>query len=184
TSGHLLRAYHAVEEAARAEAPRAPRKANQFFRRWDRTATHGAGQAVQGQPVTLTWSIVPDGTPIPAEPTIGDSSDPSNLRARLAEVYGGDTGPPENQPWFPLIRDVFENIASRTGIAYLYEPIDDGAQLGTNSPGRLQVRGDIRLAGHSIDGDRGTVAYSFFPDKGDTVFDTEDSWFSNTFNDS
>ncbi|RYD59874.1 MAG: hypothetical protein EOP83_20355 [Verrucomicrobiaceae bacterium] len=29
--------------------------------RWNRTATNGSGQVAQGTPVTVTWSIVPDG---------------------------------------------------------------------------------------------------------------------------
>ena len=70
TPEHILLAYHAVEEASLDAISLAPRKANQFLKRWSRTATNGPGQNVQGLPVTLTWSIVPDGTPIPGEPSI------------------------------------------------------------------------------------------------------------------
>ncbi|MDP7106989.1 MAG: hypothetical protein QGH41_07930, partial [Roseibacillus sp.] len=113
---HVLFAYHAVEEAA--HAIKNHRKANQFFARWSRTATNGSGQNVQGRPVTLTWSIVPDGTPIASDPGIGDSDDPSSLRGRLADLYGGNGGAPEDQPWFPLFRDLFEAIGAQTGITY------------------------------------------------------------------
>lgn len=184
TPNHILLAYHAVEEAAQAGTTEAPRKANQFFQRWSRTATNGSGQNVQGRPITLTWSIVPDDTPVHSDPAIGDSSDPSNLRARLAEIYGGDTGAPENQPWFHIFQDVFANISAQTGINYLYEPNDDGRQLGAPFPGILGTRGDIRLSGHDIDGDRSTLAYTYFPDKGDMVIDTNDNWFENLTNNS
>ena len=174
---HVLFAYHAVEEAA--HAIKNHRKANQFFARWSRTATNGSGQNVQGRPVTLTWSIVPDGTPIASDPGIGDSDDPSSLRGRLADLYGGNGGAPEDQPWFPLFRDLFEAIGAQTGITYLYEPSDDGQPISILNPGQPGVRGDLRLCGHPIDGDGDTLAYNFFPDHGDTVIDTSDSWFED-----
>lgn len=186
TPPHLLFAFHAVEEAARTSVlpGEAPRKARQFLRRWGHSASNGPGQNVQGRPITLTWSIVPDGTPIPSDPSIGDSSDPSDLRARLAEIYGGDTGPPENQPWFPLFRDLFAAISAHTGIHYSYEETDDGQQISPLYHGRLGDRGDIRLGGHKIDGNGSTIAYNYFPDNGDMIIDTDDNWFENISNNS
>lgn len=183
TDPALLTAYHAVEETAHEENKLAPRKATQFFRRWSRTALNGPGQSVQGRPVTLTWSIVPDGTPIPSEPTIGDSDDESSLRERLTDIYGGDAeGDPKDQPWFSVLESIFEDVRSKTGIRYQYEPNDDGARLGSGSPGYRRIRGDIRLGGHPIDGNGATLAYNFFPDNGDMVIDTDDAWFENTGN--
>lgn len=182
TARPILFAYHAVEEAAQAE--KSHLKANQFFQRWNRTALNGPGQNVQGRAVTLTWSIVPDGTAIPKDPVINDSDDPSSLRARLGEIYGGNVGPPENQPWFPLFSDLFDEIGAQCGITYVYEANDDGARLGSVSPGRRNVRGDIRLSGHDIDGDGDTLAYNYFPDNGDMVIDTNDSWFEDISNNS
>ncbi len=180
----VLRAYHAAEEAARAKAPQAPRKANQFFRRWGRTATNGGGESVQGRPITLTWGIVPDGTPIPGDPDIGDSSGPSDLRARLSQIYGGTTGDPMNQPWIGIFQRLFDNISANTGIKYVYEAADDGSQISRINLGALGVRGDIRLGGHDIDGNAATLAYNYFPDSGDMIIDTNDDWFNNTSNNS
>ena len=38
--------------------------------RWTRTATDGS-DIVRGEPITLTWSILPDGTPIDSVPEVG-----------------------------------------------------------------------------------------------------------------
>jgi len=51
------------------------------------------------------------------------------------------------------------------------------------------VRGDVRIAGHNIDGGSGTLAYNFFPNFSDMVIDTGDmngpgSFYGNTANNS
>ena len=188
----ILASYHAAEELAFEELAAAadgeendPRfKANQFLRRWSVTATNGGGEDVQGRPVTLTWSVVPDGTPIDGNPDIGDRDGPSDLRAFLAGIYpGANTGAPENQPWFRIMQGAFDRIAAQSGVRYVYESNDDGAPLGSAS-GQLGVRGDIRIGGHHIDGGNGTLAYNFFPNNADMVIDTGDLYFSQIFNDS
>ena len=58
--------------------------------RWSTTATDGAG-LTQGQVTTLTWNIVPDGTPIGALGGIaGESTSARNLRAFLDGIYGNE----------------------------------------------------------------------------------------------
>jgi len=47
--------------------------------RWSRTATNPT-TLVQGDPTTITWSVVPDGTPITRQYT-GESTAGSSLRA-------------------------------------------------------------------------------------------------------
>ena len=182
TPMHVLLAFHVVEDAARTH--KNSRKANQFFERWNRTATNGREGREQGRPITLTWSIVPDGTPVPGNPAIGDSDEPSSLRSWLGTLYGGDAGSPENQPWFPLIANLFDTIASQTGITYRYEPNDDGQAISGSNRGQTGTRGDLRLSGHPIDGDGATLAYNFFPDHGDMIIDTSDSFFENLSNNS
>ena len=67
------------------------------------------------------------------------------------------------------------------------EPNNTGQAIdGSASPsGQLGVRPDIRIGGRSIDGQSGsnTLAYAYFPDHGDIVFDTDNvSSFSNSNN--
>ena len=156
--------------------------------RWGRTATNGTNQGIQGQPVTLTWSIVPDGTPIAPSDT-AESSDPSNLRARMAAIYGGSaTGDPTAQPWFPIYQAVFDNLGAISGLRFVYEPNDDGLTIdsitGSSDWGSLGLRGDIRLSGHPIDGNNGVLAYAYYPDNGDVVIDTNDTYYNTISNDS
>ncbi|MCU0786755.1 MAG: matrixin family metalloprotease [Verrucomicrobia bacterium] len=155
---------------------------------WNRTASNGTGQGTQGLPITLTWSVVPDGTLIPGGQVSGEgSNEPSNLRAWLAGIYGGSsTGPAAAQPWFPILQAVFDNIAAKTGVRYVYEPNDDGAQLSNFSSGQgsLGVRGDVRISGHALDGNYNVLAYNYYPDFSDMVIDTSDSYFNNTANNS
>lgn len=142
--------------------------------RWRYTATDGHGLG-QGDPITLTWSIVPDGTPI--SPAFGgESSGGSTLRSYLNGVY------PSESAWIAEIQQVFDRWGALTGITYVYVA-DDGAPLPSSS-GQLGVRGDVRISGHSIDGDWGVLAYNYFPNTGDMVIDVPDAFFSNTSNDS
>jgi hypothetical protein len=145
--------------------------------RWTQTATDGSG-LVQGDPTTLTWSIVPDGTPIFGY--IGEASAPSNLQAFLTFIYGNEA------TWLALFQRVFDRWSELSGITYVYEPNDDGSAWTQFSiaGGQLGVRGDIRISGHTIDGTNGVLAYTFFPNSGDMIFDTSDGNFTFTGGDS
>ena len=145
--------------------------------RWSRTATDGCCLE-QGDPTTITWSIVPDGTSVHGYN--GEPAAASNLQARLNEIYGSKAN------WLPLFHEVFDRWGELTGITYVYEPDDDGAAMTSNSlpGGQLGVRGDVRIAGHRIDGNGGVLAYNFFPNLGDMVIDSDDSVYDNTSNDS
>jgi hypothetical protein len=138
--------------------------------RWHATATDGAGLA-QGDPTTLTWAIVPDGTTIPAG--LGGPASGSDLRAFLNGVYGSES------KWLPLFAKVFARWSELTGVTYVHETNDDGSPL-QGAPGRLGVRADVRIGGKALDGDFGVLAYDTFPDDGDMVIDTSDAWFRNT----
>jgi len=199
TPREIVEAFRLVEQAGQAvrREDRRPTGIGTAFQadlddHWQQTATHGSGQGAQGQPVTLTWSIVPDGTIIPGNEVGGEATNgPSNLRAWLAGLYGGSaTGPAADQPWFPLFEAIFDNIAEKTGLRYVYEPNDDGwdpvamtgtALSGTTSGrGVLGVRGDVRIAGHTLDGNSNVLAYNYFPDFSDMVIDTSDNFFNIT----
>ena len=133
--------------------------------RWYRTATDGSGLD-QGDPTTLTWSVIPDGTTIPGY--AGEADAPSNLRAYLTGIYGDEA------TWLSILQQVFDRWGALSGVIYEYEPWDDGASF-VSSEGSIGNRGDIRIGGHNIDGNSGILAYNFYPDVGDMVIDTGDS---------
>lgn len=148
--------------------------------RWSRTATNGSGLK-QGQPTTLTYSIVPDGTPI----SNGNNDDgtpkpttPSNLQARLTQIYG------DKATWLALFARASAALSAQSGLTYVYEPNDDGVLTATyGNLGQLGVRGDVRIAGRTIDGNYGVLAFNFSPDSGDMVIDTADSFYEDRRND-
>ncbi|MEM7352781.1 MAG: matrixin family metalloprotease [Acidobacteriota bacterium] len=145
--------------------------------RWTTTATD-PGPLGQGDPTTLTWSIVPDGTSIFGYN--GEPTSPSNLQAFLNSIYGSQA------VWLPIIEGVFARWGDLNGVTYVFEPNDDGSPWTqfTIAPGVLGVRGDVRISGHFIDGPGFTLAYNFFPNFGDMVIDTGDTAYLNTANDS
>ncbi len=142
----------------------------QIYRRWSSTATDGSGLS-EGDPMTLTWSVVPDGTSITSG--YGEPAAPSSLRAFLTNIYGSEAA------WLAVFQQVFDRWGQITGITYVYESSDDGATL-SGLGGAIGVRGDIRIGGHAIDGNYGVLAYNYYPNNGDMVIDTPDSFYSNT----
>ena len=162
-------------------------EANQDTTAWVRTATNGSINS-SGTGITLTWSIVPDGTDITSG--ITDDFDntvvtSSNLIAKFNEAFGSSqTGHIKDAPWFSFFADAFAEWGENTGNTFIYEPNDDGADLpvrstffGTRSnSGITNTRGDIRISGATIDGNGGILAFNFIPDLGDMVIDTGDSF--------
>jgi len=57
--------------------------------RWSTTATNGGGLS-QGDPTTLTWGFIPDGTDI--DGFAGEPAGVSDLIARLDAIYGSGPG--------------------------------------------------------------------------------------------
>jgi len=150
--------------------------------RWSTTATDGAG-LTQGDPTTLTWSIVPDGTTVGG--FAGEPASPSNLIAFLDGIYGAGPGGSDLtlRPWFSVIQSIFTAWSAQIGVHYVYEANDDGSSLA-NFPGVIGTRGDVRISGHTIDGNSGILAYNFFPNNSDMVVDTGDNFFNVTTNNS
>jgi uncharacterized membrane protein len=141
--------------------------------RWTTTATNGGGLG-QGDPTTLTWSFIPDGTTIPGgSQGAGEPSAPSNLIAFLNGIYGSQA------TWQPLFQQVFDRWSQVTGLRYVFQATDDGAAF-PGSAGVLNVRGDVRIGGHLIDGNSGILAYNYFPNTGDMVIDTADNFYNTT----
>ncbi|MFT5695672.1 MAG: hypothetical protein ACI9QQ_001651 [Myxococcota bacterium] len=163
--GTPVEAYSARLALASAE----PQLAN-VDERWQRTATNGSNIR-RGEPITLTWSLVPEGTTVGrALGSNNESNDPSDLRSYLSANYGNEAAA------INILQAALDGWSQGPGITFLYEPNDDGVDLNS-ARGVLGVRGDIRIAGHTIDGNSGTVAYAFFPDSGgDIVIDTDDAF--------
>ncbi len=142
--------------------------------RWVTTASGSAG--VAGDPVTLTWSIVNDGTNLTGE-------GPSDLVNFLDTNLGAGPGGTDltQRPWFQHFDSAFDRWSELGGITYVYEPNDDGVTQGSFLAGSLGVRGDVRIGGALIDGASGTVAFNYSPDNADMVLDTGDAvFFSNS----
>jgi hypothetical protein len=130
-----------------------------------------------GAPATITWSFVPQGTPV--DEYIGFGSSPNNLISFLNSNFGGNPAQTDltQQPWFHLFEESFGRWEQLSGVDYVYEPIDDGMDHPSEN-GLLEVRGDIRIGGISIDGDSGVLAFTYLPTVGsDMVFDTDEADF-------
>ena len=141
----------------------------QTYYRWSSTATDG-GVLSEGDPMTLTWSVVADGTPITSG--YGEPAAPSSLRAHLTTIYGSEAA------WLAVFQQVFDRWGQLAGITYIYELNDDGTTLPSLG-GVTGVRADIRIGGHYIDGNYGVLAYNYYPSNGDMVIDTPDSFFDD-----
>ena len=144
--------------------------------RWTDTAAGPAG--LEGVPITLTWSLVRDGTPIPNKGN-------SNLIAFLDDLFNYTDGGTNfsQRPWFSLFQQSFDRWQALSGVKFDYEVNDDGVFL-IGATGRIGARGDIRIGGQNIDGPGGTyLAYTYLPNIGDIVIDTtETNLFSNGTN--
>jgi hypothetical protein len=146
--------------------------------RWTSTATNGTLPGI-GSPMTLTWSIVPDGLALGTVFT-DPATNPtpvSRLIARFDELYNvplaNRVADLTARPWFAEMQTVFNIYGSKTGITYVYVS-DDGAANG--SPGALGARGDVRIGGTDL---AGPFAYNGFPPSGDMVINTTKTEFAN-----
>ncbi|MGD9633234.1 MAG: matrixin family metalloprotease [Pirellulales bacterium] len=143
--------------------------------RWSITASGATGGT--GTPVTLTWSIAPDGTNIPGEGA-------SNLVSYLDGLFGVTSGGSNltTRPWFTYFQQSVDRWTQLGGITFVYESHDDGTSLQTTS-GALGTRGDVRIGGAFVDGPSNTLAYTWLPNSGDMVIDTgETNFYSNSSN--
>ncbi len=141
--------------------------------RWSSTATDGGG-LVNGDPTTITWSLVPDGTSVPAQANSNQDA-PSDLIASFDFAFGSGPGGDDltQRPWFTYFEQAFDRWGELSGLSYAYEPNDDGvANFGAS--GVLGVRGDVRIGGSNQDGPSNVLAFNAFPNGGDMSLDTGD----------
>ncbi|MEQ1826653.1 MAG: matrixin family metalloprotease, partial [Pirellula sp.] len=144
-----------------------------------------------GDPAAISWSIVPDGTMVSNGQDVNGvpQLSQSNLIAFMDGIYGGGTGPVSNRPWFNIVQRAYDNWAAQSGLSFIYEPVDDGANYSNVARGQRGVRGDMRVGGTRIDGDLNILAFNFFPSgggnqgfDGDMVIDTADSFYRTNAN--
>lgn len=141
--------------------------------RWQLLASGDPG--VPGDPIQLTWSFVPDATPVRRadNPSATKSSD---LIAKFDAAFGAGPGGSDltQRPWFTYFDQAFSRWSELSGVTYVYEP-HDTAQLHGSGVGLTGVRGDVRIGGIGMDGVGGTLAYNYFAtDGGDMAIDTDD----------
>lgn len=153
--------------------------------RWQATAMDPGSTGQQGEPTIVTYSFPPDGTFIASG--IGEGDGTNNLNAWLDGIYGN------RQTWRNIYDDIFARWGELSGMTYVLEPNDDGADIlfdentpdGIDpNPGVVGVRGDLRMTAKALDGNSGTLAYNFFPQFGDMVLDSADNFFNTTTNNS
>jgi serralysin len=125
----------------------------------------------QGTPRSLTWSFVPDGTPISGG--IGEPAGASNLFAQMDANFAGQGG---RATWISRFTQMFTRWSEVAGVTFTRvtsggNDWDDGAGWGSGSSA---TRGDIRISMHFIDGNAGAnvLAYCAFPISGDMVLDS------------
>ncbi len=156
--------------------------------RWNTSAIDSSPS--QGDPIRVTWSIVPDGTILNTNGGGGDLGvgNGSDLVAFLDGIYGdGGTTNYEQKPWFSIFSNIYDVWSENTGLELVYEPFDDGGVMGDNANvGVAGVRGDMRVGGRLIDGNSNVLAYNYYPNggglsglDGDMVIDTADNFYVN-----
>ncbi len=141
--------------------------------RWGSTVIGAVGAV--GDPITITWSFIPDGTAI----NDGFGNDVSSLFADMDTKFAGNRA-----LWITQFVNSFARISALTGIEYVRvtsggNEWDDGAAWGTGGGSNGTGRGMVRIGMKQIDNGGGILAYNQFPDNGDMVIDEDDNWGSS-----
>jgi len=137
------------------------------------TRWSGAGFGSNGDPITLYWSFVPDGLSISGG--AGEGTSPSNLFSKMDAIEPRAT-------WVLRFQQMFDRWSELGGITYSRITVggnewDDGAAWGQGYS--ANNRGHVRISMHQIDGASGILAYTYFPQNGDMVFDAGDATNGN-----
>jgi len=138
------------------------------------TRWSGGSFGSSGDPITLYWSFVGDGVSIPG--SAGEATSACNLFAKMDAIEPRAT-------WILRFQQMFDRWSQLGGIDYVRISVggndwDDNAAFSSSgySAGN---RGHVRIAMHLIDGGSGILAYTFFPQNGDMVFDSGDATAGN-----
>jgi len=150
--------------------------------RWSSTATNGGAVGSEGEPITLTWSFVPDGLSITSN-GVGEGTQASTLFAQMDTKFGNNRA-----LWIQRFTESFNRWGALTGVNYVRvrqgaNEWDDGATWGSAGNNNANsTRGDVRICMKDFGSAGGVLAYNSFPNDGDMVLDSRESWGSSTNN--
>lgn len=134
--------------------------------RWSSTQIDGGGLQ-RGDPVTLRWSIVPDGKSYERS----SAGKTSNLVQFLDDGWNVPAAQrtPDftNRAWWNVINNAYAQYSRVSGVTLTYVAEQDAAGVSTG------LVGDIRIGGEDINGDPGgALADNVYPNGGDMRIDT------------
>ena len=126
-----------------------------------------------GSPITLSWSIAPDGL------SITSISAPSEMFARMDSLFSSQGG---RATWMNRLQQSFDRWTNLTGIEFVFvndgvNDWDDGSSW--NGGSGSATCGDIRLAMGPVDGSNNILAFAQFPGAGsggNIVMDRAETW--------
>jgi hypothetical protein len=130
--------------------------------RWSATQVNGGGLQ-RGDPVTLRWSVVPDG-----------QSYSRSANSQLIQFLDDGWNVPAaqrgfdytNRPWWTVMNDAYAQYERVAGFTMVYVPELTAAGTDTG------LEGDIRIGGENLDGTPGgALADNTFPNDGDMRID-------------
>ena len=150
---------------------------------WGQPLATSQAIPVPGQPATITWGLVLDGTTIPASPNFLPSPFPSNLRARVNAFYpGGMSGNGQFPGFIADVTGWMNEWAAVSGVTFTHETSNNGGVsnddgLPMDGPGALGAAGfagtraDIRIGGANLTSP--TEGFAYYPNSGgDIVLNT------------
>jgi hypothetical protein len=132
-------------------------------------------------PVTLTWSLVPDGTPVTG---LSSGTSPSTLFASMDAKFSGNRA-----VWIAQLQACLDRWGALTGVNYQRvtnngNDWDDGASFpnagGSSVPGF--TRGSVRIGMRYLDGAFNVLAFDYYPTTSDMVIDSSENWQSSSGN--
>ena len=83
--------------------------------RW--TDPVGGPSPNEGDPATITWSIVPDGTPVP---DVEGNLSASDLITFMDNIYGGGGATVADRPWFGIFERAYDRWSEVSGLNFVY----------------------------------------------------------------
>jgi hypothetical protein len=127
--------------------------------RWSSSASGGTGST--GDPITLSWSLVRDGTNIVDEGA-------SNLISYLDGQFGAGSGGTDltQRPWFPIFQESFDRWSQLASLSSMSPMTPASAPCQHTRCGATFIGGALNRRISN------TLAYTYLPSVGDMVVDT------------